>query len=191
MYAVKPCMQVLYDFVSRAPQATWRGFSPGDEIEQIPPRRYDLSFPGSGNDDEGYALWLEGARLEDGSVVEGRVLETHPTWAREGEIWGDYRLLGSDEILFQSGDRFVARVGLPEDALRGRVVFELWFWAAGSEFGETRLGTLPDAYDGQVRDWIVALDELAGQRGTVRLAVRAGEDYRDDRALWIVARIER
>ena len=190
VYAVKPCTQILYDFVSRAPQATWSGYSPGDRIEQIPARSYDLSFPGSLNDDEGYALWLDGARLEDGSVAE-RALETHPTWAYQGEIGGDYRLLGSDEILFQTGDQFVARVGLPQGAQQGQVTFQVWFREAGSEFGETLLGTMEDAYDGQVRTWIIALDRLAGQRGTVRLAVRAGPDYRDDRALWIEARIER
>lgn len=191
VYTVKPCSEVLYDFVAGAPGATWQGYSPGDEIEQIPPRVYDLGFPGGANDDEGYALWLDGAALEGGGQAEGRVLETHPTWARGGEIRGDYRLLGDQEIIFQAGDRFVARVGLPEETTRGDVTFEVWFWPAGSEFGERLLGTLSDAYDGQVRDWTIALDALAGQRGTMRLAVRAGEDYADDRALWIEARIER
>jgi hypothetical protein len=191
VYAVEACVQILYDFVSRAPEAAWSGLAPGDQIEQIPAQRYDLSFPGSSNDDEGSALWLEDVRLEEGTPAGGRVLQTHPPWTRGGAIRGDYRLLGPDEILFQPGDRFVARVGLPEEAKLGHVTFEVWFWPTGSEFGQLLLGTLEDSHDGQVLDWSIPLDGLAGQRGTVRLAVQAGDEFVDDRALWIEARIER
>ena len=180
VYFVEPCPVVLYDFVERAPQARWTGYAP-------PYSFYGLKFPGADNDQRGFAVWRDGATLEDGSRPDHRILETHPAWVDGGAIWGEYEV----PFLFQSGDRFVARVGFLAGAGAGNVTFQLVWWNDDPDSYRELLGSLADSYDGVVRNWVVPLDSIAGQTGYMRLVVEAGETSAQDWAVWVEARIER
>jgi hypothetical protein len=94
-----------FDFIANAPSAAWTNSS-GAKF---------LHWGGSEADSSGFRIVGGYAFLEDGSLLS-RVLESHPEWELNGNIWGDYRL---NEPIKQ-GDRFRATVGL----LQGAAVFQ-------------------------------------------------------------------
>jgi hypothetical protein len=197
IFVVDPCVEVLYDFVAMAPQAEWLGIEPyqpypDDYPNYVITTTHSLDFGGEDTDSLGFVLYRDDYTLEDGSQPEF-VLETHPTWVENGGIRGRYDLR---HIEVQQGDRFVGRVGFLHGAGAGDVTFELTFTYMGSGSDDVgyvvELGTLPDQYDGQIRDWVIPMpEETIGQQGRFYLVVNAGPTAAQDWAAWVEARLER
>ncbi|HSJ59255.1 MAG TPA: hypothetical protein VLC95_18865, partial [Anaerolineae bacterium] len=202
--AAEPCFSIVYDFIASAADADWYAGVPYSGYEPYYDT-YSLSFPGSDTDSSGFALWRDGPALEDGSQAPGRVLVTYPPSDEESEILGEY-YLSNVPIYIRSGDAFVAQVGLLQGAGGGDVTFELYFapiYVEGAAFRSTMhalaraqpeiifLGRVYETYDGELTDWRISLDSIAGETGMFRLLVLAGDSASDDWATWVVARIER
>jgi hypothetical protein len=70
---------VVYDFIENASLAQWWSGLP----------LVDLTFPGSGDDHDGFARYMTTVKLNDGHTYD-KVLETHPMWVDNGFISGKY-----------------------------------------------------------------------------------------------------
>ena len=179
LFVKLPAPQVLFDFVEGAAQARWWSNAGA------------LDFPGAPLDKRGAAYWVEGSCLEDGSCPS-RALVTHPTWTDGGYIYGEFCATGN--IVLGEGDRFFARVGFLRGAEAGDVTFRISFgtYRFGGEFPTFEpLDALVDTHDGQVRTWVIPLDELAGQQGCFALEVQARQSPSQAVAVWVEARLER
>ncbi len=172
---------VLFDFVEEASSAQWIS---GAGI---------LYFPGTDIDESGFALWRYNTLLEDGTRPS-YVLETHPEWVVNGYISGMYNL---SNVVVEAGDRLVTEVGFLNGAGAGSVTFNFWVnygqYPECGEFGCTKIFSLFDQYDGQVRTWEVSLPpEMIGQKiNSIYLRVEAGPTAAQDWAVWSIARLER
>lgn len=106
-----PNVEVLYDFMTEAPNAQWYSSAAS------------LTWSNTDNFDQGFVRWQDGATLQDGSQRD-RVLETHPSSELGGWIAGRFQ---TDNIDLQPGDYFVADVGLMSGAEYGDVDFAVEF----------------------------------------------------------------
>ncbi|MGB9890734.1 MAG: hypothetical protein ACPLTQ_13875, partial [Anaerolineae bacterium] len=171
-----PSPQVVFDFVDRANNAYWQS---GAGV---------LPWPGAANDNRGFARWVDNAALEDGSTAS-RVLETHPQWVAHGYIQGAFTEVYSSGYVVQSGDHFVARVGLLQNAASGNVTFRVMIRPEGGP--NTWIGSVSDTYDGSLKTMNIPLSAWAGKRADFILRVDAGSSSGQDWAVWVMARIER
>jgi hypothetical protein len=180
VYAVEPCVTILYDFVEQAPAAQWTNVG-----ENLP-------WNGSTSDQRGFARWQDNVLLEDGGRPE-RVLETHPQWVDGGMIWGEYK--ETAELDLQDGDRLALTVGTMSGAQAGDVLFRVWYADCHPMdpdcFGRREVVEIQDDYDSQLVQRVVSLDELVGESGRFWLEVFAGESSTQDWAVWVEARVER
>jgi hypothetical protein len=180
VYAVEPCVTILYDFVERAFAAQWTNIGE------------DLPWNGSTSDERGFARWQDNVLLEDGSQPE-RVLETHPEWVEGGMIWGEYEETAKLDI--QAGDRLVLTVGFMSGAQAGDVLFQV----RRSDChpmdpdcsGQRKVVEIQDNFNSQLVRRVVPLEESVGESGWFWLGVYAGESSAQDWAVWVEARIER
>lgn len=143
----------------------------------------DLKWSGSRNDTLGFAVWVDSASLGDGTQ-RPRVLETHPTWIREGQIIGEFTL----KYPIQPGDKFISDIGFIRDG-SGTVEFVVEAYG-GRHSGVQRIGSRRlSGDDRQIKPMDIDLTPFAGVR-TLRLVVRAGQQSFEDWAVWIGTRIE-
>lgn len=168
----------VYDFVERAPYATWQAGTPS----------IDLSWNGASNDTNGFARWATG-NLETGGTIQGHCLNTHPRWVDNGWINGTYIDLYNTGYTVQSGDRFRATVGLLQGAGAGNVTFKVMLRTQSS--GNIWIGQVADGYDNTLRYIDVDLSPYAGQRADAILKVEAGSSSQQDWACWLTAAIYR
>ncbi len=167
MFATVASSQTIFDFVSEAHRAQWFN----DKGMRLP-------FPGSKDDNRGFALILPKAVLEDGRSYTN-VLETHPHWQPKGTIEGRYSLTVPKDAEFQ------AKVGFLQGAIAtDGVTFEvLW---------QGRILLLQHkAYDQSLKEIKIDLNSYAGQRGEMVLRVNAGASAGQDWAVWVEPRIAR
>jgi len=171
--------QVVYDFVEKAPLASWQS---GDPVT-------NLTWDGAPGDTQGFARWATG-NLETGSAIQGRCLQTHPKWVADGWITGAYTdLYNNLRYVVQKGDRFYATVGLLEGAAAGNVTFEVLLRASTS--GNVTIAQVKDTYGDGLKTISVDLTPYAGQGADMILQVNAGEDADQDWACWTRAVIYR
>jgi hypothetical protein len=171
--------QVVYDFVAKAPLASWQS---GDPVT-------DLTWNGGTGDAQGFARWATG-NLETGAAIQGQCLETHPKWVVSGWIAGAYiGLYNTEHYVVQTGDRFYATVGLLQGGNAGDVTFKVILRASSS--GTVILAQTPDAYGDGLKTIDVDLSPYAGQGADMVLRVDAGENADQDWACWLRAVIYR
>ncbi len=168
-----PGPEVQYDFHEKAPSAYWVSGAG------------ELSFGGPDNDSDGFAMYKDGAKLEDGSTP-GKVLETHPEWVNNGVISGRFT-----NYTVEDGDHFKAKIGF--------IAFSDGSCGAGDveyQFNYKKGGTLyplkswNETCDGSLTTIDVDLSSLAGETVKFVFAVQANGPATQDWAVWVNPRIE-
>jgi len=165
---------VLYDFVGRASEATWRSGAGA------------LPFPGKPDDNRGFALLRQGAMLED-KVSYPVVLETHPQWVSAGLISGTY-----PQITLQTGSELFVRVGFLDGATGSDgVTLLVYVLEPGTQLTQQSsiLINLPATYDGRLDEATISLAPYAGKAVRFQLVVNAGKSSGQDWAVWAEAEI--
>ena len=161
----------MYDFVANACSARW--FSGAG----------NLRCPGNSNDQSGFILRQNNARLEDGKLVVSTSLLTAPQNIVNGYIRGIY-----PSYKVQAGDRFQAIIGCEDQATTCDVLFRLDYLAGGlvQDFW-----TFSERHDGSSHPVDIDLSPLAGQDVRFVLTVLSRGPASGDRALWVEPRIVR
>jgi hypothetical protein len=139
-----------------------------------------LSFGGPDTDANGFAMYRNNQKLEDGSSP-GKVLETHPQWVTDGVITGTY-----PAYTVVAGEHFKARIGflaLSDGTCgSGNAKFQLNY----RESGTTKsLQEWTETCDGTLRDVDVDLSSIAGKTVQFVLAVLANGSAGQDWAVWV------
>ncbi|HYY58703.1 MAG TPA: PASTA domain-containing protein [Pyrinomonadaceae bacterium] len=160
--------RVLINFADQAPLAQW-----GNDAGHV------LPFNGSDVDARGFVINRDNAGLENGARMT-KVIETHPRWADNGNIFGTYTL---PEPL-KEGDKFKTQVGFLAGARAGNL--RLYVLLNGNIIQE-----MSKSYDGSLRNWTVDLSDWAGQSGKFTLMVVATPTSAQGWICWINPRIER
>lgn len=161
---------VFYDFIARADNASWSSGAGS------------LPFPGSDNDNRGFALYQDNWQLEDNST-RARVLETHPQWVNGGWIMGRY-----PQVTVPSDAELKIIVGFLNGATGSDgVIFKVQF-----EEGQTRqtILTCGASYDSKLDTMTQSLSSLEGKTGRFILYVDSGQSSGQDWAAWAEAKIE-
>jgi len=171
-----PYSSIAYDFVTRAPEASWYNGPDG------------LTFPGSTGESQGYVLVLNNATLEDNKAY-AKVLETHPEWVTNGKINGAYKSM-SDTYTIMPTDHFVAKVGFLKGATAGNVKFTVMMWPQTGL--PPTIAAVTKVYDGSLTTIDVPLSDYVGQKYFFILSVHANnEGAKQDWAVWVNPRITR
>lgn len=143
-----------------------------------------LTFGGPDTDTNGFAMYRNSQKLEDGSAP-AKVLEMHPHMVTDGVITGTY-----PAYTVVSGERFKAKAGFlaTSDGTcgTGNVKFQLNY----KESGVTKpLGEWTDTCDGMLKDIDVDLSSIAGKTVQFVLAVFANGTASQDWAIWVSPRV--
>ena len=157
-----------FDLHTRAKDANWRSGAT------------TLTFGGPDTDVNGFAMYRDNQRLEDGSTP-AKVLETHPQMVNDGVITGLY-----PAYTVVSGEHFKAKIGFlaasEETCGTGNATFQLNYREGGVD---KPLGQWPDTCDGVLKDIDVDLSSLAGKTVQFVLAVLANGTASQDWAVWV------
>lgn len=158
------------DLHSRASEANWRSGAG------------TLTFGGPNTDANGFAMYANNQKLEDGSAPP-KVLETYPQWVTDGVITGTY-----PAYTVASGEHFRAKVGFlaQSDGTcgAGNVKFQLNYIEVGVA-GTKALGEWSDTCDGTLKSIDVDLSSIAGKTVQFVLAVLANGAPTQDSAVWV------
>lgn len=160
-----------YDLAANFCEASWRNGSD------------NLPCPGTDGDNQGFVLFLDAPKMEDGNV-RGKGLLTRPQNIKDGLIVGKY-----PAIAVQSGDRFQALIGCLNKADDCNVIFKLEY-QIGKEAIKP-LGQWAEAYEGQYYPIDIDLSALRGQKVKFILTVYANGSSHEDYGLWVNPRISR
>lgn len=164
-----------FDFHTRAASASWVGSAGA------------ITFGGPDTDPNGFAMYRNGQRLEDGSTP-AKVLEMHPQWVDNGVMTGIYQ-----PYTITAGEHFLAKIGFLAKADGscgvGDAIFQLSYSATGSP-PWTGLGSWTKTCNGSLQNIDVNLNSLAGQNLRFALAVLANGSSGQDWAVWVSPRIE-
>jgi len=161
-----------FDLHTRATDANWVG-SAGT-----------VTFGGPDTDSNGFAMYRNNQRLEDGSSP-AKVLEIHPQWVNDGVMTGLY-----PAYTVVSGEHFKAKIGflaLSDGTCgAGNAKFQLNY----KESGVLKpLGEWTDTCDGALKDVDVDLTSIAGKNVQFALAVLANGSASQDLAIWVSPRV--
>jgi hypothetical protein len=144
-----------------------------------------LTFGGPDSDANGFVLYRDGFRLEDGSTP-GKVLEMHPQWVDNGIITGLY-----PPYLVAPGGHFRAQIGFlaRSDGVCGdrSVKFQFNYKESGII---NPLGEWTKICNGLLQNIDVELSSLAGKNVQFVLAVLANGSSGQDWAVWVNPHIE-
>ena len=161
-----------YDFYTRASIATWISGAG------------NLTFGGPDTDVNGFAMYKDGQKLEDGSSPN-KVLETVPQQVDNGVITGRY-----PAYTVVAGEHFTAKIGFlaKSDGTcgTGSVKFQLNYKESGvlkplSEWTET--------CDGPLKSIDIDLTSLAGKSVEFVLGILANGPAAQDWAVWVAPQI--
>ncbi|MDH7492564.1 MAG: hypothetical protein QHH44_01650 [Candidatus Saccharicenans sp.] len=165
---------VNYDFVKKAPEASWyRAISSAGQ----------LPWNGADNDSRGFARHLNNAILEDGQTY-ALVLQTHPEWKNNGTIIGVF-----PGVKIPAGATFNATVGFLKGATQTDGVKFIVSLVNSSGGGAVLLKEIAAANDGKLDQISVDLSPYAGSTVDFRLAVSAAGRSVQDWAVWASAAI--
>lgn len=158
-----------YDFYTRASNAVWISGAGS------------LTFGGPDTDANGFAMFKDGQKLEDG-VITSKVLETHPQFVDNGVISGRY-----PAYTVVQGEHFTAKIGflaLADGSCgAGNVKFQLNYREGGGSV--TPLGEWTKSCDGTMKSIDVDLTPLKGKTVEFILAVLANGPSNQDWAVWV------
>jgi len=161
------------DLHTRAGDATWVG-SGGP-----------ITFGGPDTDANGFAMYKNSQRLEDGSTP-AKILEVHPQWVNDGIMTGLY-----PAYVVVSGEHFKSQVGFlalgDGSCGAGNAKFQLNYKDAGVL---KPLGEWAETCDGTLRNIDVDLNSLGGKNVQFALAVLANGSAGQDWAVWVSPRVE-
>jgi hypothetical protein len=161
-----------FDFHTRASTATWiSGFG-------------NLTFGGPDTDVNGFAMYKDGQKLEDGSTLT-KVIETAPQQVDNGVITGRYQA-----YTVVAGEHFTAKIGFlakPDGTCgTGNVKFQLNY----KESGVLKpLGEWTETCDGALKSVDIDLSSLAGKAVEFVLGVLANGPAAQDWAVWVAPQI--
>jgi hypothetical protein len=163
-----------FDLHTRASEANWvSGAS-------------TLTFGGPDTDSNGFAVYRNSQRLEDGTSP-AKVLETHPQWVTDGVITGTY-----PAYTVVSGERFKAKIGflaLSDGTCgAGNVKFQVNYREASLT---KPLGEWTDTCDGTLKDLDIDLSSIAGKTVQFVLAALANGSAGQDLAVWVSPQVAR
>ena len=163
-----------YDFYTKAPSAVWIT-SAGS-----------ISFGGPDSDTNGFAMYKDGKKMEDGTSPATKVLETHPQFVDNGVISGRF-----PAYTVVTGEHFTARIGflaLSDGSCgTGNAKFQLNYKEGGGSV--TPLGEWTETCDGSLKSIDVDLTPLKGKTVEFVLAVLANGSSAQDWAVWIQPQI--
>jgi len=157
-----------FDLHTRASSATWISGAG------------NITFGGPDTDVNGFAMYKNGQKLEDGSTPP-KVLETHPQWVDDGVITGRY-----STYTVVSGEHFKAKIGfiaLADGSCgTGNVKFQLNYRESGTL---KPLGEWAKTCDGTLKIIDVDLSALSGKSVEFVLGVLANGSAAQDWAVWV------
>lgn len=161
-----------FDLHTRATSATWTSGAG------------NLTFGGPDTDVNGFAMYKDGQKLEDGST-HGKILITYPQQVNDGSIAGRY-----PAYTVVGGERFTARIGFLAQADgtcgTGNVKFKLGYREGGVL---KPLGEWTETCDGTLRSLNVDLTSLAGKSVEFVLEVLANGPATQDVAVWVAPQV--
>jgi hypothetical protein len=162
-----------YDFYTRASSAVWISGAG------------NLTFGGPDTDANGFAMYKDGQKLEDGTTAV-KTIETHPQFVDDGVISGRY-----PAYTLVAGEHFTAKIGFlaKSDGTcgTGNVKFQLNYREGGGPV--TSLGEWTESCDGTLKAVDVDLTSLKGKSVEIILAVLANGTSAQDWAVWIKPQI--
>ena len=161
-----------FDFYTKASAAAWiSGFG-------------NLTFGGPDTDVNGFAMYKDTQKLEDGSSPN-KVIETSPQQVNDGVITGRY-----PAYTVVAGEHFTAKIGFlakPDGTCgTGSVKFQLNYKEAGVL---KSLGEWTETCDGPLKSIDVDLTSLAGKSVEFVLGVLANGPAAQDWAVWVAPQI--
>ena len=170
--ATAATISFIPNFFTLAPNAKWAN----DKLA--------LRFGGNATDKRGFAVNHESAVLNDNRTHK-YVLQSHPRWAKDGQILGRYEKLTvpKDAKLFETG------LGFIRGGKAGDVTFVVTFRNIKGGRSYTLLRQRLRYADGVVSKRVPIPVQLKGQVGMLTLTVEAGESSAQDWAVWINPRI--
>lgn len=158
-----------YDFYTRASNAVWTSGAGS------------LTFGGPDTDTNGFAMFKDGQKLEDG-VITSKVLETHPQFVDNGLVSGRY-----PAYTVVQGEHFTAKIGflaLADGSCgAGNVKFQLNYREGGGAV--TPLGEWTKSCDGIMKSIDVDLTPIKGKTVEFILTVLANGPSNQDWAVWV------
>ena len=158
-----------YDFYTRASSAVWISGAG------------TLTFGGPDTDANGFAMYKDGSKLEDGTTAS-KTIETHPQFVDDGFISGRY-----PAYTIVAGEHFTAKIGFLAKADgscgTGNTKFQLNYKESGGTI--TSLGEWTESCDGTLKAIDVDLSSLKGKSVEIILEVRANGPSNQDWAVWI------
>jgi len=158
----------IYDFANNYCAATWMSSASSDP----------LPCPGTIADTGGFVMRSDNPTLQDGLLLNGRALWTHPQWVTNGVISGRFPPLD-----IQSGYHFKTRLGcLTGSSPACDVVYQLNYRANSGPL--TSLGTWSMKYSDPPKDLDLDLSSFAGQSLEFSFAVTANGEPTSDWAIW-------
>jgi hypothetical protein len=161
-----------FDLHTRATDASWIGSAGA------------VTFGGPDSDTNGFVMYKNGERLEDGSTP-AKVLEMHPQWVNDGVMSGIYQ-----PYTVTAGEHFKAKIGFlafPDGSCgAGNAVFQFNYKEAGVIHP---LGSWSDSCDGSLVNVDVDLSSLGGHTVQFTLAVLANGSASQDWAVWVSPRV--
>ncbi len=164
-----------FNLHEKAPLATWQAGGPP---------YVTLTFGGPDTDANGFAMYKDGQKVEDGSTPS-KVLETHPMWIDDGVISGRY-----PAYTVQAGERFLAKIGFLAKADGtcgvGNALFQVNYREGGTLHP---LGSWTKSCDGTLQNINLDLSALVGHTVEFVLAVAANGSSAQDWAVWINPRV--
>ena len=161
-----------FDFYTQATGATWISGAG------------NLTFGGPDTDSNGFAMYRNGQKLEDGNT-NGKALETYPQWVNDGVITGRF-----PAYTVVSGEHFTARIGFlalgDGSCGSGYVKFQLIYRETGVL---KSLSEWTISCDGALNAVDVDLTPLSGKTVEFVLAVLANGPATQDTAVWVAPQI--
>jgi len=171
---VLPTANVIYNLLPLAEDARW-----------INDQSSELTF-GVEDKDTGFVSYRNKATLENGQEYS-QVLVTHPRYAEDGAIQGDFSTL---PYVVGANDELYVLVGLISGAgSSDGVRFKVLIHPEGTR--TTTIVDIVETYDGKLSSARVSLEDWAGQTVTFLLQVYANGNSTQDWATWAAIRVER
>jgi hypothetical protein len=143
-----------------------------------------LPCPGLEGDAQGYAIWLDSVKLENGDPSGNAGIITVPRDANNGYIQGIF-----PPIKIQDGDRFRSIINCRYNSAGCNVIFRLDYQIGDGEL--KKIGQWNEAYEGQWYSLDIDLSALKGQNVKFILTVFANGSSFKDFAIWIAPQILR
>ena len=160
-----------YDLAANFCEAIWRN------------NNKNLPCPGNDGSKNGFALFLNAPKMEDGNV-RGVGLLTHPEKINNGIITGKF-----PGITIQQGDHFQALLGCLNKADDCDMFFKLEYQVGNNP--PKPLGQWHEIYEGKYYSIDMDLSFLSGQKVKFILTILSNGSSHEDYALWVNPRISR